>query len=176
MEHSDSQDPPRPPHTSGKLMFLSHPAAPLQPPVLAQLILSSKPPYNEEDASKSSSPQGREQSSINLPHSPWATQPIRLLLGDAGGCSMTRTGTCSISFPCSSIGEKDGRAQLYPTLRGQFCTETPVQPVQVVRREPRFDQSFLLSPAPPPAACPAQAKQPPPSQHPPTARGACSSP
>lgn len=61
---------------------------------------------------------------------------------------MTRTGTCSISFPCSSIGEKDGRAQLYPTLRGQFCTETPVQPVQVVRREPRFDQSFLLSPAP----------------------------
>lgn len=89
---------------------------------------------------------------------------------------MTRTETCSISFPCSSIGEKDGRAQLYPTLRGQFCTETPVQPVQVVRREPRFDQSFLLSPAPPPAACPAQAKQPPPSQHPPTARGACSSP
>lgn len=71
---------------------------------------------------------------------------------------MTRTGTCSISFPCSSIGEKDGRAQLYPTLRGQFCTETPVQPVQVVRREPRFDQSFLLSPAPPPRCLPSTSK------------------
>lgn len=62
---------------------------------------------------------------------------------------MTRTGTCSISFPCSSIGEKDGRAQPLPTLHGQFCTETPVQPVQVVRKEPHFDHSFLLSPASP---------------------------